>query len=158
MRQFIWANHKITVDNEYGYLLDTYFRVVIKEGKPTGILVTVAGKEIYLHRLILNVTSKAIVDHIDGNPLNNQMCNLRVVSYAENARNRISPKTKSNNLPKGVTFANKQKIKKYKVSIKVYGCNFHLGYFETIEEAKDAYLKEADKLFGKFALHNSRNN
>jgi hypothetical protein len=152
-----WAHFTIEVDTADKYLLDNYFRVAVKEGKPTGVLVTVAGKELYLHRLVLNVTGAAVVDHVDGNPLNNLRANLRIVSYLENARNRVKPKSKTNDLPKGVTFAKKQRLKQYKAAIKVYGCNFHLGSFETVKEAEDAYLKAANMFFGKHALHNSRN-
>jgi hypothetical protein len=158
MKTFAWAGFQITVDQQDSeWLTKYYFRVIVKEEKPTGVTVRIAGKELYLHRLILDIDSTAVVDHVDGNPLNNVRANLRIVSYLENARNRTKPKSKTNDLPKGVTLCKKSTKKPYKAALKIHGCNFHLGYFSTVKEAEDAYLLEAGRLFGKHALHNSRN-
>ncbi len=50
-------------------------------------------KQYHTHRVIWalcygSITSEQIVDHIDGNPFNNNIENLRVVSKAVNTRNR----------------------------------------------------------------------
>lgn len=55
-----------------------------------------------LHRLILGARSGQIVDHIDGNTLNNARSNLRFVTAAENARNSVKGK-RSGSRFKGVT-------------------------------------------------------
>lgn len=41
---------------------------------------------IKMHRLIMNARPGQCVDHIDGNPLNNQRSNLRFLTAAENGR------------------------------------------------------------------------
>ena len=46
------------------------------------------GERVYLHRFILEYAGKRVVDHIDGNGLNNSRSNLRVVSHKANMRNR----------------------------------------------------------------------
>lgn len=40
----------------------------------------------YMHRFILEAPGEYVVDHIDGNSLNNQRGNLRLLTKAENAR------------------------------------------------------------------------
>lgn len=46
-------------------------------------------KGIYLHHLIADTPSSLVTDHIDGNGLDNCICNLRSVTAAENKKNRI---------------------------------------------------------------------
>lgn len=57
----------------------------------------IKGKKKYVHRLVLeaftsiNEGEGKLCDHIDRNPLNNHISNLRWVSHKENANNRKSP-------------------------------------------------------------------
>jgi hypothetical protein len=59
------------------------------------IIISVRGKEVYLHRLLFSAFVKDVmnspkieVDHHDTNPLNNSIANLREATRAENNRNR----------------------------------------------------------------------
>jgi hypothetical protein len=83
---------------------------------------------------------KLVVDHIDSNPLNNNLLNLRIITHRENTSKE---RTKKSNLPVGVSFY--KKSKKYISAIIINKKNTHLGYFNTPEEASNAYqlkLKE----------------
>ena len=49
------------------------------------------GKNLWLHNELMQPPPGFVVDHIDGNPLNNCRNNLRVCSPSQNALNRSNP-------------------------------------------------------------------
>lgn len=86
------------------------------------------------------------LDHVDGNPLNNRIENLRPATKQQNAMNRK------------VHCTNKLQIK----GVQTRGCKFasyiwvdktnkYLGIFDTAEEASMAYQQAAQKHFKEFA-------
>ena len=48
---------------------------------------SVKNKRFYLHRFIMNAPSNKVVDHINGNKLDNRKCNLRLCSIRDNVLN-----------------------------------------------------------------------
>ena len=61
-------------------------------------------KHILMHRLLLGLTDRSVlVDHIDGDGLNNKRSNIRPCSHAENMRNRKLHKHSASGI-KGVRF------------------------------------------------------
>jgi hypothetical protein len=78
-------------------------------------------------------TTKIVVDHIDNNPLNNNLTNLQVISGRENS----SKDRKGSSKYTGVHW-NKQK-NKWTSSIEVKNKLKHLGYFDLEEEASKYY-------------------
>lgn len=88
------------------------------------------------------------VSYIDGNSLNTRIENLREATASQI---RCNAKRGINNTSgfKGVVF-NKQ-VGKYKAAIVKKKKFYHLGYFDTAEEAHKAYRKAAKKLHGEFA-------
>lgn len=108
-----------------------------------------------LHRLIINkLLPTDIIDHIDGNGLNNQKNNLRICTKSQNAMNSHSHCNSVSGF-KGVHF-NKD-FKKYRVSIFCNGKNMFLGYFNDEKDAAKAYDKAAKEYFGEFARLNFNN-
>lgn len=73
-------------------------RITLGNVTKTGYRKTdIRGKKLYVHRLVLEAFTSVeegigkLVDHIDRNPLNNRLENLRWVTPQENARNRKKP-------------------------------------------------------------------
>ena len=59
-------------------------------------------KNISIHQLIMKPKAKIIIDHIDGNPLNNQRSNLRLCTHRQNMCNRAVAKNKKSSIYLGV--------------------------------------------------------
>lgn len=113
--------------------------------------IRISGKKVLLHRYLLNAKDGQFVDHINGNGLDNRMCNLRLCSLSENQMNR---KKQSNNTSgyKGVTW-NKNKSK-WAVRIQFNKKSKHIGYFNCVKEAAKAYNDAAIKYHKNFAVLN----
>lgn len=101
-----------------------------------------------MHRLLAGCISGDgnVVDHKDGNTLNNTKSNLRICTAKENSRNARTPKTNKSG-KKGVRFRNNR----YEANIKVDGKTRYIGIYDTMEEAYEAYCGMAIMHFGAFA-------
>lgn len=81
------------------------------------------------------------IDHINGNPLDNRIENLRAVSHLQNMQNITKPTIRNKTGFLGVV---KQKDK-YLAYIKANNVNYYLGSYSTPELAHEAYLKGKEK-------------
>ena len=120
--------------------------------RPNDIKVTTnlqTGKTIYLHRVIMNPPDGMVVDHINGDGLDNRRQNLRICTQRDNVKNRKQNRNKA--LYKGVSMRSNGL---YRARITNYGVSFSLGDFDTAEKAAEAYNKAALIKFGAFALLN----
>ena len=105
-----------------------------------------------LHRLtaeafLLNLEKKRDVDHKDNDKANNKLSNLRWATHSENEHNKgISKKNTSN--VEGVSF--NKKCNKWCARIMIDGISIHLGYFDNLEDAKQARIIKANEVFGVF--------
>lgn len=102
---------------------------------------------VLLHRAILGLTGKQHVDHGDGNGLNNRRANLRPCNSSQNAGNQRIARNNTVGL-KGVT---RNKQGRFQAQIGYLGKRYHLGAFDTPEEAHKAYCDAATRLRGDFA-------
>lgn len=101
-----------------------------------------------MHQFILGVKGSIIVDHINGDTLDNRKVNLRIVNYSQNVQNsRIRKDNKSGY--RGVSFYKKNK--KWGAKIGYNNKYFFLGLFPTAEKASEAYKKSEKKYFRNFA-------
>jgi hypothetical protein len=101
---------------------------------------------ILLHRVIANAPAGKEVDHINGDTLDNRKCNLRICSRVQNSRNRKPGPNKTGY--KGVFY--REDRKKFTAQIRVNYKMYFLGYFDTPEEAYQAYCEASKKYHGDF--------
>jgi len=111
-------------------------------------------KAVYMHQLILPAPKGMMVDHINGNGLDNRRCNLRLCVKVENQRNQ---RPRFGKRFKGVHFNTRLISKPWSASIRVKYKTLHLGYFATEIEAAKAYNAAAKKYFKQFAYFNEIN-
>lgn len=112
------------------------------------------GKVYSLSRFILSPEATQIVDHINGNRLDNRKSNLRITDRFGNARNKRMQKNNKTGY-KGVTKTKKGKyIAQIELSIEGKRKGINLGYFNSKEEAARTYDKAAMEYFGEFACLN----
>lgn len=111
-----------------------------------------AGKNrVLMHRLITAAPRGYFVDHINGNSLDNRRENLRVCTARQNFQNRTRM-SNSRNPYKGI--AQSKHKTRWCARIRVDGTRTTLGWFDTPEEAADAYDRAAIAAFGEFACLN----
>ena len=112
-------------------------------------------RKLLMHRLIMNAPRSEVVDHIDGDGLNNQRVNLRVCTIAQNGMNRRKQRTRAKTAScfKGVSWD--QTNEKWRARIVLKGKQKSLGYFCSESEAARAYDAAAVLHFGAFACTNA---
>lgn len=105
-------------------------------------------KGVLMHRFIVGEPDGLIIDHIDGDPLNNQRANLRLCTHSQNVRNQKSPHSNSKSGVKGVYWSVARG--KWQADIRVNGKTIHLGRFTELLEAAEAYNAASAKYHGEF--------
>ncbi|MBP9778830.1 MAG: HNH endonuclease [Rickettsiaceae bacterium] len=141
---------------------DLYWKITpsnkIKKGDKAGSMNSTGyrqvgiGKNVYRYGRIIYLMFHSYlpecVSYIDDNPLNTRIENLRVAS-----RSQIRTSAKTSKKPfsgyKGVDTC--KTTGKYIARINKLGKYYHLGTFNTPQEAYKAYCKAAKKLHGEFA-------
>lgn len=105
--------------------------------------------QLRLHRVLAGAAVGQLVDHRDGNGLNNRQDNLRIADATGNSRNRgLNPGREF----KGVSFH--KQARKWTAQIRICGKLRYIGLFPTVEEAARAYDQRAVKEFGEYARLN----
>lgn len=145
--------HSVTVDDsDYDELMKYKWCFSRVKGHSVGyatrsIMVDGKKKTIMMHRQIMNPKPSEQVDHIDGYGLNNSRSNLRLCCHVENHRNMHTHKSNILGV-KGVS----QPTKKvgYFARITVMYKQIYLGYFMSLEDAKEARLQAELKYFGDY--------
>lgn len=132
-------SNRIKIGDEAGSLQAGYLRV--------GMF----NAAFQVHRLIWSMTYGKIpdnhfIDHINGNKLDNRISNLRLATRTDNNRNSASRGGRSKY--KGVYWFKRDQC--WQAQIQIEGIKYHIGYFETEQEAADAYEAVAKEVHGEF--------
>ena len=141
-----YGEHTISVDDEDFDRMQKDFKntnwTLTKNRNNLYAQKRVNGKNIYLHRYIMNAKKGDYIDHINHDTLDNRKDNLRITNNANNLRNgniRINNTTGIN----GISYDKTRK--KYVARIKVNYKTIFLGRFDTLKEAtkirKNAEIK-----------------
>ena len=111
--------------------------------------IRIDGASYKLHRIIYIMHFGFVpeqLDHIDGDPTNNRIENLRPCNYSENGKNRTKQKNNTSGY-KGVSFH--KHTKKWIAFCDGKG----LGYFDTPEKAYEIVCEYRNKNHLNFAKH-----
>jgi len=103
-----------------------------------------------MHSEIMQAPKGMVVDHIDGNGLNNCRTNLRICTYSQNLCNR---RKYAGATPYKGVFHRKDRDKYY-AKIKFEGKDHYLGLYDDPIEAAKAYDRKARELHGPYARLN----
>lgn len=125
-----------------------YARTSIKQ--PDGRL-----RKVRLHRFLMQPPSDMVIDHINGNGLDNRRSNLRICTHSQNTMNQKAQVGRSSKY-RGV-FRHKTPNKKWdrwRANVQTKGKRFDVGLFVEEEDAARAYDKKAREIFGEFARLN----
>lgn len=153
----------VTIDKEDASLFDRYTWTGSDNGN--GILYvhrrtrkSEGGKprKIYLHTFLANPPTGKVVDHINGDTLDNQRSNLRAVTRGQNNMNRGANRThrgkSTTSLYKGVSWDKRRN--RWVSSIGHNYKRIYLGCFDLAEDAARAYDAKAKELYGEYAYQN----
>ena len=135
--------------------------VVRRAGDPAGLptdarggygRITVLGERFSTHRLawlwFYGAWPELDVDHINNDPTDNRISNLRLADHAQNMWNSKVKKNSKSGI-KGVRLF--ERTGRWQAQIRLNGKNRHLGYFNCPTAAHLAYCKAAKAHFGEFA-------
>jgi len=88
-----------------------------------------------LHNIVGASGADDCIDHIKGNKLDNSVEKLRITTHQGNTHNQLRAKG----------YSWHKQNKKFQAQIKVNKKTIHLGYYDTEEDARQAYLTGKEK-------------
>lgn len=111
------------------------------------------GKKYKAHRIVFYMHHGHLpkeIDHIDGDPANNRIANLRAASRSGNMRNTTLSKRNTSGA-KGVSW--NPQHKKWQSRLRAGGSEKHIGYYTDFFEACCAIHSARNRYHGEYANH-----
>jgi hypothetical protein len=102
---------------------------------------SIGGKAVLLHRFVWKIKHGKVptkLDHINRDPLDNRLANLRPATSSLNNFNQSRRPTRLG-FPRGVFCLGDQRARPYRAQVNFNGKKRTLGYFATSEEASAAH-------------------
>lgn len=112
------------------------------------------GRRVYvrMHRLIMNPPDDLLVDHINGNTIDNRRSNLRICNTSENVKNRVMQKRNK----VGEKNISVRKSGRFEAGVISNGIR-HRKMFDNLADAKKYVHDKRIELHGEFANHGYSN-
>lgn len=132
--------------------------------------VSVGGHKVeyYLHNEVWELANGKklppgfLVDHINGDKLDNRRSNLRLATRSQNEMNKLKRRTHkgrpATSKYKGVCLNTGKRKKKWRAFLTIDGKRVQLGAYYSEREAALAYNAKAKEVYGEFALLNEVEN
>jgi hypothetical protein len=111
-----------------------------------------AVRGVRMHRIINSTPENMIVDHINGDKLDNRKENLRNCTNAQNACNKRKITLNHSSIYRGVSWH--KLSKKWTAQIQISRKRVHIGRYDTEIEAAMAYNDFAVHYHGEYATLN----
>lgn len=129
-------------DADYARLRWTQWRLTSE-----GYVIQSRSPAVLLHRFLLDAQPGQIVDHRDGNKLNNTRANLRLVTNAQNIWNR-SVAVDSRSGLRGIAWRADKGY--WYVRLQANGKRVHLGYYNDLDLAIQVRDEACRRLHGEY--------
>lgn len=144
-KSFCFDSKYFSVVSRYNWRLSSSYRKKY-------IVYVVTGQGTKLHNILLPSVPKGMeVDHINMDPMDNRLCNLRICTHQQNQINQGLQKNNTSGVV-GVSFYKPRG--KYRARIKIGNHDIHLGYYETFEQAVQARNVGMECMFGEYGRYN----
>lgn len=119
-----------------------------KDGRPTYVIIRIGDHRYYAHRLVWMIhygvdAGQLQIDHINRDPSDNRIDNLRLATNQENSFNSPARTYKENDAPRGII---KYLDGRFEATLKFNDKMFHLGVYSSAKEAQNARREKAEEL------------